>query len=508
MLNMYQQITIKTLKKQGEKNTAIAGQIGCHRNTVRNILLREKLVAKQTRNKASYFDSFHDKIKELLDKKVTRLRIWEILTEEDGMQRAYDSLCKYIKKEFPQKPKAFGVQMVSPGEEAEADFGYCSLMPNNQGGLSKTWIFIMTLGSSRDSYYCFTNNQKLQTLMKAFKNAFAFFGGVPKKVKIDNMRAVILKNQHYDLQFNQDFLEFSHHYGFIIKPCAPYHPEQKGKVESGIKYFELNFLNGREFKDGVDKDRKLYSWMVNYANRRVHGTTKKIPAEEFERTEKQHLQPLPENEFSFFQRGVRKVKANCHINFKNNYYSVPAWLVGKPVTIRWNDHILRLIYKGEQVSLHRIARDKQGEYVTVRSHLPDYKCFSETEYQAKYEQKMAEVGPWAHQYFRKVLLKQDRHWFRTIRAILGLVKTYGEKQVDLALKRALSFGVINLAAIRNICEKRLYLFDEEPKLPKNNSAVGSPVARSLNYYQLTLKEAGLNQESKIYQLIKKLKGGF
>ena len=51
---MYKQVTIHTLKKQGEKNTKIAGQLGCHRNTVRNILLKKGFVEKQTRDKPSY----------------------------------------------------------------------------------------------------------------------------------------------------------------------------------------------------------------------------------------------------------------------------------------------------------------------------------------------------------------------------------------------------------------------------------------------------------------------
>jgi len=484
MLNMYKQITIHTLKDQGEKNTTIARQLGCHRNTVRNILLRKRFIEKQTRNKPSYFDSFHDKIRELLGKQITRLRIWEILSEEEGLQRTYASLCKYINKEFPQKPAAYGVQLPSPGEEAEVDFGYCHLLPNGQGTLSKTWVFIMTLGFSRDSYYCFTNDQKVATLMKAFVKAFEFFGGVPKKVKVDNLRAAILKNQHYDLQLNQDFLEFSNHYGFVIKPCTPYSPEQKGKVESQVKYFKKNFLAGREFKDVKERDKKLELWMTTYANERVHGTTKKVPAEEFARIEKQCLQPLPENPFAFFQRGERKVKKNCHINFENNYYSVPSLLVGKTVTIRFSDNLLRIVYNGEQVALHRIAKEKQGEYVTVRSHLPEYKCFSETEHQAKYEQKMREVGLFALKYFKRVLLKKDRYWFASIRSILGLVKTYGEETVNLSLKRALYFNVTSPSTIRNICEKKLYLFDKEPVLRKDNPATPSPeVERDLGYYQ-------------------------
>ena len=54
--------------------------------------------------------------------------------------------------------------------------------------------------------------------------SFTYFGGVPKKLKVDNMRTAILANQHYDLQFNQDFLEFTNHYRTVITPCEPYSP--------------------------------------------------------------------------------------------------------------------------------------------------------------------------------------------------------------------------------------------------------------------------------------------
>jgi transcriptional regulator len=51
MLTIYQQITVQTLHKQGIKKSVIARQIGCHRNTVANILSRTALTEKQTRKK-------------------------------------------------------------------------------------------------------------------------------------------------------------------------------------------------------------------------------------------------------------------------------------------------------------------------------------------------------------------------------------------------------------------------------------------------------------------------
>ena len=294
------------------------------------------------------------------------------------------------------------------------------------------------------------------------------------------MKKVIIKNQHYDLEFNQDFLEFAGHYNTVILPCSPYSPEQKGTVESGIKYLQGNFIAGREFKDDADIKRQLKSWMDNYANVRIHGTTRKIPKEVFELEEKGKLQPLPREEFAFFNRAERVVSANCHIHFENNYYSVPASLVGKEVTLRWNDHLLRVIYLGEQVALH-CKTTGQGNYVTERSHLPDYKIYSQTEYQAKYESKMADIGEYAHQYFTMLLDTKQSYWFRNVRIILGLEKEYGRQALNLTLKRALFYQAVDIIIIKNILEKRLYLLELEPVLEKVSD--NSDMNRSLNYYE-------------------------
>lgn len=477
MLTVYKQITIKTLAKQGEKKTQIARQVGCHRNTVHNVLGRNRVIKKQRRQKPSVFDSYHGRIKEWLEKKVTRVRIHEILLEEYGVSKNYDTLCKYIQKHFPKQAKAYGVQVVGPGEMAEVDFGYLGMLPGLTGKLVKAWGLAVVLGYSRQSYWSIVYDQQLATLVKELTKAFEFFGGVPRNLKVDNLKAAILRNLHYDLEYNQDFLEFAQHYGTVIIPCSPYQPQQKGKVEAGIKYLQGNFVNGRQFKDSHDLRSQLKSW-VKKANHRVHGTTKKIPSEVFRQAEQEKLQALPEEEFAFFNRGKRKVNRNCHLHFQQNYYSVPACLVGKEVTVRWNDHLLRITYQGEQVALHKLALG-QGEYITRRSHLPDYKSYSQTEYQAKYEEKMANIGESAHQYFRQLVKKKRGYWRRTVRGILGLVVDYGKEAVEASLARALYFDVANLVIIKNILAKRLYEQELEPKLPTQSSGA---MSRDLSYY--------------------------
>lgn len=481
MLTMYKQITIKTLHNQGEKKSQIARELGCHRNTVLNIVKRDGIIEKQTRARSSIFDPYKQKIREYLDKKISRLRTFELLGEEYGVRSTYINLCKYIQNQFPKKVKAYGVQIVEPGEVAEIDFGELGMFPGPLGKKVRTFGLAVVLPYSRLGFYAICYDQRLETLVKKLKEAFDYFGGVPKRIKVDNMKTAILRNQHYDLEFNQDFLEFASHYNTVVLPCSPYSPEQKGTVESGIKYLQINFVAGRTFDSETDIKRQLKNWMDNYANVRIHGITKKVPRELFLNEEKSALQSLPGEEFAFFERSIRVVLPNCHIHFENNYYSVPAGLVGKEVTLRLNDHLVRIIHQGEQAALHQRVSESIGNFVTQRSHLPDYKVYSQTEYQAKYEGKMADIGEYAHQYFTMLVTTKQSYWFRSVRIILGLEKEYGREAVNLSLKRALYYCVTDIVTIKNILKKELYLLDIEPLMIK--ASEDDSMSRSLDYYK-------------------------
>jgi hypothetical protein len=189
----------------------------------------------------------------------------------------------------------------------------------------------------------------------------------------------------------------------------------------------------------------------------------------------------------FFNRSVRKVKMNCHISFENNYYSVPSALVGQEVEIRWDKHILRIINLSEEVAIHKIDSGR-GEFVTVREHLPSYKYYSETEFQAKYEAKMIKIGENAHRYFKEMLTKKESYWYRSMRTILGLRNEFGDEILELTLKRALEYKVLDIPMIKNIIKKKTYLLEKEPVLSKINITIedlndsNTNYERSSNYY--------------------------
>ncbi len=121
-------------------------------------------------------------------------------------------------------------------------------------------------------------------------------------------------------------------------------------------------------------------------------------------------------------------------------------------------------------------------YVTNRTHLSDYKVYSQTEYQSRYEIKMSVIGSYAHEYFNMLIKNKQSYWMISVRAILGMEKEYGKEAVNLSLKRALYYEVADCQTIKNILKNKLYLLELEPKQEEIKGEEYS-MSRSLKYYE-------------------------
>jgi hypothetical protein len=312
----------------------------------------------------------------------------------------------------------------------------------------------MRLSYSRLDFYKKVYDQKVETFILCHIEAFHYFGGIPKNIKIDNLKAAILEANFYEPVYQKLYKEFADYYGFHSLPCRIYQPNDKGKVESGIKYVKNNFFAGRKFKNEDELDKKLYQWMEN-ANQRIHGTTQKIPREEFNSKEKSALLKLPLQEFCLSQVGTRKVYHDCHVFINHNYYSVPYQYVGKEVQIEVGNHVVKIYFNHEIIATHAEIKGK-GEFSTTSSHYPKYKCMSDTEFQEKYQIKMAQIGHYAEQLFFSVLKTRKSGWTRPVQGILSLAKKYSADVVNRSCQRALAFGASEYQIIKNICQNGSY----------------------------------------------------
>lgn len=454
MLREAMYTTIQTLWRKGHNKSEISRLTGHDWKTVNKVINAIEAGKTVPLKKPHYriLEPYTQEIVNWLEIKLSAVRIHEELSRA-GVSVGYSTIKDYIAL-IKKDTNIFVRIHTEPGEEAQVDFGYVGYTIDNNGKRRKTWVFNMRLSYSRLDFYKKVYDQKVETFILCHIAAFKYFNGIPKRVKIDNLKAAILEANFYEPIFQKLYKDFADYYGFESIPCRVYQPNDKGKVESGIKYVKNNFFKGRTFKNSDDVDNQLKNWLQK-ANNRIHGTTKKVPYEVFEKQEKILLLKLPLTEFNLAKVGVRKVYHDCHVFINHNYYSVPFAYVGKEVEIEVGNSLVKIYHNQNLITTHTESNSK-GEFITNKSHYPKYKCISNTEFQEKYQAKMSNIGEHAEQLFFSILENKNNSWIRPIQGILSLTKKYSPEIINLSCQRALAFNAYEYQIVKNICKNGSY----------------------------------------------------
>ncbi|MDQ3095263.1 MAG: IS21 family transposase [Actinomycetota bacterium] len=217
----------------------------------------------------------------------------------------------------------------APGEQAQVDFGQVRVWIGDVHVPAQ--IFVYTLGYSRCNFAVAFRQQRLREWIAGHELAFQHFGGVPDRLIVDNAKAMVLRHTREALVWNTTYADFTAYYGVRPWACAPYRPQTKGKVESGVKYIQRNALAGKRFASWDEVNAWLLEWTTTIADRRVHGTTHEIPAERFKREALTPLGNRPPYEWARVRRRI--VAADALVSVAGSRYSVPARLVGATVEV-------------------------------------------------------------------------------------------------------------------------------------------------------------------------------
>jgi transposase len=138
-----------------------------------------------------------------------------------------------------------------PGAETQVDFGRGAPIVGPDGKRKSTWVFRIVLSHSRKGYAEAVHWQTTDDVLGSLENAFARFGGVPRTLVIDNLRAAVAGADWFDPELCPKVRSFAEHYGIAILPAEPYTTRHMGKIERGIGYVKGNALKGRTRADSV-----------------------------------------------------------------------------------------------------------------------------------------------------------------------------------------------------------------------------------------------------------------
>jgi len=453
-VEMYQ--TIKTLKEKGFSKRKISRELGIHRKTVNKILkkISRGQIGPSAISKEKILDKYKDLITGWIEQAQTSVLIHEYLKERHSVQVAYPTVVKYVRS--LKHGEIYIPLLCEPGEEAQVDFGYLGRFYKG-GKWVKVWCFEMVLSHSRYSYQEIVLDQGVSTFIGCHIHAFEYFGGVPCTVKIDNLKAGVITPSFYEPVIQEQYAEFLSHYGSLPITARINRGEDKGKVESGIKYIKNNFLKRIEHKDYERLQEDINLWRDNICNKRVHGTTRKIPSEVFGQVEKPVLKPLPLQRYEIYHIEERKACVYFHVMYQYNYYSVPYEYAGEKLLIKNNGALVK-IYKDQLLIATHMQCDGKGEYITREEHKPPYKQRKSKEY---YTEKINAIGINAKHFMEELEQIRPKHWHDMIRGIISLEKRYTREDIDRSCARAIAYGALSYQEVKAILEKGLYKQEEE-----------------------------------------------
>lgn len=359
---------IKSLYRRGVFLKDIAEELGVNPKTVSRVLKRKDNPKPERKTSESKLEPYKPKIDRLLKDGVWNAKVILREIQVDGYCGGYTILRQYIQPKREQRPARSTVRFeTEPGEQMQSDWG--EVIVEIGGQATRVHFNVNTLGYSRRFHFWCTDSQDAEHTYEGIVRSFEYFGGVTWEVLVDNQKSAVLEHPNSGKPcFNERFLDLAGHCGFTPRACKPYRARTKGKDERMVGYIKGNFfVRYRQFESWAHLNQLAEKWLVEEADRRVHGTVKEVVAERFER-EQPALKPLPRIRYDTSYFEFRRVAFDSYIDVRGNRYSVPAELVGQRVAVRIGlDDLLR-VYQAETLVASHLLRSRQDGWSTAPVH--------------------------------------------------------------------------------------------------------------------------------------------
>jgi transposase len=395
-------------------------------------------------------EAFREMIELELSRGRNAMGIYQDLVDGHGFTSSYQSVQRFVRKlRGAVSPEARVIIETPPGEEGQVDYGTGPMVrAPDSGKYRRTRLFVLTLGCSRKSVRLLVFRSSARVWAELHEKAFRRLGGSPRIVVLDNLREGVLSPDIYDPGLNPLYRDVLAHYGVTALPCKVRDPDRKGKVESGVAHAQKTPLKSKKFESLEEAQAYLDHWEECWADKRIHGRTKRQVAAMFAE-EKPHLQTLPLEPFRYYQYGERTVHLDGCVEVEAAYYGAPPGWIGRKVNVQWDSMYVRLIdprtgqllreHLGQKRGGHRIRDEDRPKRTPLHTH----------QLLARAHKAGANIGVVCD----AIHHRQAEAGVRRIMGMLSLAKKYGSAACDQACAAALELGVSEYSFVRRYLER-------------------------------------------------------
>jgi transposase len=328
------------------------------------------------------------------------------------------------------------------GEVMEVDYAGMTLPITNpeSGEIWQAPVFVATLPASNYVYAEVQPSQELQHWLNGHVRAFAFFGGVPKILRPDNLKTGVKKPSYYEPDLNPSYQELAEHYHVAVLPARVKKPKDKASVENSVQNVErwvLAPLRNETFFSVGEANRRMAPLLESLDQKEMQHLGKSR-RQLFEELDQPALLPLPEHPYEFGRWKRARVSIDYHVAFDGHYYSVPHTLVGQEVQIRATERMLEVFHRSQQVAIHSLS-NLPGRFSTSADHMPSHHRFVLNADSDFFLREAAKIGPQTAAFMTAVLRSHPfpQQAFRTCLGILDLTHKYLPAHLETACQHLL-----------------------------------------------------------------------
>jgi transposase len=438
--------------------------------------------------RASGCEPWRELIRAKCDLGLSAQRIYQDLVAENGFGGSYYGVRRFVRRLETSQDLPFRRIECEPGDEAQIDFGSGAPVVGPDGKRRKTHVLRVVLSHSRKGYSEAVFRQTTDDFLRCLEGAFRHFGGVPRRLILDNLKAAVTKADWFDPEINPKVRSFADHYGTVFLPTRPYTPRHKGKVERGVDYVQENALRGRSFARLEDQNRFLLDWELTVADTRVHGTTRRHVGRQFAEVERMALLPLPRLPFPSFREAARTVHRDGYVEVDRAYYSVPPEYLARRVWVRWDARLVRIFNdRMEQLEVH--VKQEPGRFSTKPAHIAAEKISGVERGVAWHLARVSRIGPNSTRWAEAVVQERGVEAVRVLIGLSSLTNRHSAAAIERACEIAASYGAYYLRTVRALIDR------DAPKQEMMSFMSEHPMIRSLSDYTRFVHDVLQQKES-------------
>ena len=451
---------------EGWRRNTIARHLGLHHSTVARALRRAGVAAEPRRRRACRLDPFVPWLRE-------QLALYPHLSAQQlhdmARQRGYVGGADHFRHRLaelqlrPRKaPEAFLELRTLPGEQAQVDWAHFGTQ-KVPGGRRTLLAFVMVLSFSRWLFVRFFYDARLPSFLAGHGQAFAFFGGLPRRLLYDNLKSAVLERTGEAIRFHPRLLALADHYGFDPRPVAPRRGNEKGRVERAIRYLRSAFFPLRRSLELESLNAEALRWCRQLAPRRPWPQDQRRTVEQAFQQERAHLRPLPAEPFPDHEIVAATVRRTPYVHFDANRYSVPHDRIDRTLSLAVDLEQVRVFDRHQLIATHPRCWGK-GQKIEQPAHLD---ALWNSKRQARLhrgQDRLLRAVPGAEALLA-ALAQRQRHLRSAVDHLLRLLDEHGARELEAALAEALKTGSPHPETVRLILDRRRHAHGQTPPVP-------------------------------------------